>query len=109
MGFSGRGAEIRLKSNTIQIQTDEHLGHHDIEMNEDETSEKFVRLTTGGTSATKARTSQMTPFRKGNTSAGQMNHGPWLAQNVITPVSRGLGAGHACHYRDGAAETGQRA
>ena len=68
-GFSGRGAEIRLKSNTIQIQNDEYLGHG-IEMNEDETSEKFVRLTTGGTSATKARTSQMTPFRNENTSVG---------------------------------------
>lgn len=38
-----------------------------------------------------------------------MNHGPRLAQTVITPVSRGLGSDQTCHYRDSATETRQRA
>ena len=41
MGFSGRGAGIRPKSNTVQIQNDEYLGH-DMEMNKDETSKSCL-------------------------------------------------------------------
>jgi len=39
-----------------------------MEMNENVPTEKFVRLTTGGTSVTRASKSQRIPFQKGNVS-----------------------------------------
>jgi hypothetical protein len=85
-----RGVKI-----TIQIQTNEYLGYK-LELNEMERREELARLTTGGTSATVASKSQITPLRKENISVNRKtiaseNHHPtcfqrsWLRPNMPPP------------------------
>ena len=90
-----RGVKI-----TIQIQTNEYLGYK-LELNEMERREELARLTTGGTSATVASKSQITPLRKGKISESvnrrtmaSENYHPtcfqrsWLRPNTPPPRRR---------------------
>lgn len=66
VGFNRRSTQTGLR-HTIQIKNNEYLGHkigiNGRSLRQQEIGHTLI-LTTGGTSATVASTSQITPFRK---------------------------------------------